>query len=82
MNKHLRRLEGIKRARRILRIKRAMFSNRHMSEPDYFSDDGEYAKILIKTHVPCSCPMCGNPRRYFGERTIQEKKAFLDEIDE
>jgi len=23
----------------------------------------------------CSCPMCGNPRRHFGERTMQEIKA-------
>lgn len=82
MNKHLRRLEGLKKARRLLGIYRAKFSNRHMSEPDYFSEGGEYEKGLIKTHVPCSCTMCGNPRRHFGERTIQEKKAFLDEIDE
>lgn len=24
----------------------------------------------------CSCPMCGNPRRHFGERTVQERRAF------
>ncbi len=24
----------------------------------------------------CSCVMCGNPRKYFGERTLQEKKFF------
>ena len=24
----------------------------------------------------CSCWMCGNPRRFFGETTIQEKRAF------
>ena len=22
----------------------------------------------------CSCEMCGNPRRYYGEKTIQERK--------
>lgn len=22
----------------------------------------------------CSCPMCGNPRRHFGERTLQERR--------
>jgi hypothetical protein len=22
----------------------------------------------------CSCPMCGNPRKYFGEETIQQKR--------
>jgi len=23
---------------------------------------------------PCSCWMCGNPRRYFGEPTVQERR--------
>lgn len=23
----------------------------------------------------CSCWMCGNPRRHFGETTLQERKA-------
>ena len=28
-------------------------------------------------HAPqlCSCFMCGNPRRYFGEPTLQERRA-------
>ncbi len=24
----------------------------------------------------CSCPQCGNPRRHFKERTLQEKRYF------
>ena len=27
----------------------------------------------------CSCWMCGNPRKWYGEPTIQERKAWLDE---
>ena len=27
-----------------------------------------------KTGTPCSCYMCGNPRRKRGERTVQERK--------
>lgn len=27
----------------------------------------------IDTPCPCSCWMCGNPRRYFKERTLQEQ---------
>lgn len=23
----------------------------------------------------CSCPMCGNPRKWFNEKTMQEKRA-------
>lgn len=24
--------------------------------------------------TPCSCPLCGNPRRYLGKPTIQERR--------
>lgn len=27
---------------------------------------------LATTPAPCSCPACGNPRKHFGTRTIQE----------
>ena len=30
---------------------------------------------LAKTPVPCSCPMCGNPRRYFGQETLSERRC-------
>lgn len=30
----------------------------------------------IDTPTPCSCWMCGNPRRYFHERTIQERRWY------
>jgi len=30
---------------------------------------------VVDTPKPCSCFMCGNPRRYFQELTIQERKA-------
>lgn len=26
----------------------------------------------------CSCYMCGNPRRHFGDVTMQERRAALD----
>ena len=37
----------------------------HVKEPGY----------LAKNNTVCSCWMCGNPRKYFGEITIQEKKS-------
>lgn len=30
---------------------------------------------VIDTPAVCSCWMCGNPRKYSGERTIQERSA-------
>jgi len=42
--------------------------------------------IMLNTPARCSCYMCGNPRRYFGEVTMQEKKykegATIDQIIE
>jgi hypothetical protein len=29
---------------------------------------------LSKNNTVCSCWMCGNPRKYLGEATVQEKK--------
>jgi len=36
---------------------------------------------VVDTPTPCSCWMCGNPRRYLNERTVQEQR-WLQEIDE
>jgi hypothetical protein len=40
------------------------------------------AAKAARTPKPCSCSMCGNPRRYFGEFTIQERRATRAEEDE
>lgn len=29
---------------------------------------------LANNLTACSCEMCGNPRKHFGEKTIQERK--------
>lgn len=35
--------------------------------------DFERSQIKRANHLAsCSCPMCGNPRKWFGERTRQE----------
>ncbi len=34
------------------------------------------AGIVINTPTPCSCWMCGNPRKAWCEITMQEKKAL------
>ena len=69
MNKYQRRQKAINKARRLLRIFRA----RSPFHAEFFADGGEYEHRLLKTHVPCSCHFCGNPRRYFGKVTIKEK---------
>ena len=50
----------------------------------------DVAGMVVNTPTPCSCPMCGNPRRNYWantyeRRTIQERKAidsYIDGIDE
>ncbi len=37
-----------------------------------------YARRLLQDRQPCSCCMCGNPRRHFGEKTRQERIADED----
>lgn len=27
---------------------------------------------------PCSCEMCGNPRKFFNEKTLREKRSDID----
>lgn len=36
----------------------------------------KHAGMALTTPKICSCWMCGNPRKYFGDRTIQELKLF------
>lgn len=66
-----RREAGRCRAQRILRVWRAQ-AWRYAGEYD---DDGPVARRLLRTRAPCSCPMCGNPRRHWGEHTVQERRA-------
>lgn len=46
-------------------------------------DIGEDSRLrgkLLHTPALCSCPLCGNPRKYFGHRTIQELRALQEEL--
>lgn len=45
---------------------------------DINNDHSRYDHVLnIRTHTACTCScwMCGNPRKYFNQKTIQEKSA-------
>lgn len=33
-------------------------------------------KVVLHTPAVCSCWMCGNPRKWFGTQTIQERRLF------
>ena len=42
-------------------------------------EKAKYVARNADTRHPCSRWCCGNPRKYFGEKTLQEKKAELPE---
>lgn len=48
----------------------------------YIWNDEEWAKnSAVRNHnrrTPCSCAMCGGPRKWFGHQTIPERKAEQD----
>ena len=37
---------------------------------------------LSHARKPCSCAMCGNPRRWFGERSLQERRLEWQSSDQ
>ena len=37
----------------------------------------ELASRYIDTPTPCSCNLCGNPRRHYGRVTHQERRASM-----
>ncbi len=44
--------------------------------------DHRFAKMhALNCGIP-SCPMCGNPRKVWGERTIQERRFMQGQCDE
>jgi hypothetical protein len=41
----------------------------------YAANDPRHIGKIAHTRRICSCQMCGNPRRYWGQETIQELRA-------
>ncbi len=37
----------------------------------------EIPHSVINTPTPCSCYMCGNPRKYFKEASLEERRYSL-----
>lgn len=36
---------------------------------------GKRPGLVVNTPTPCSCWMCGNPRKHFNEQSIQERSS-------
>jgi hypothetical protein len=57
-------------ARKKAWVKRAL--GHYFLRPD--EPDRARVGLYARTPRPCSCRMCGNPRRYSGGRTLQERR--------
>lgn len=57
------------------RTRRIVLTWSGCSRPE--SREAYLAKVpyLAENRQACSCPVCGNPRRWFGEPTRQERRA-------
>lgn len=54
---------------------RAKHAIKEMHLPDTDYEPEEYAiGVWAHSRPRCSCAMCGNPRRWFGELTPQERR--------
>lgn len=74
--RHQLELVVMKRALRRHHVARLKRSRRFHWGRDLAQEPKPLAKA-VDTPCPCSCWMCGNPRRYFGELTPQERRELL-----
>ncbi|WP_152389715.1 hypothetical protein [Azotobacter salinestris] len=58
------------------RIKARFYRKQHGYER--WPTDKRHAGLFAHHGKVCSCWMCGNPRRYWGELTMQERRANLE----
>lgn len=72
--------DRIKNSRRRLKDDAAIAKKKKIAKAHGFPVEPEHrlAKIHAVTCGDSNCVMCGNPRKFFGEKTIQEQRLFQD----
>jgi hypothetical protein len=72
--------EKAKKAKRLQKDQNAIQKQRSIAQAHGFPTIHEHglSKIHATTCGDSNCVMCGNPRKFFGERTIQEKRMFQE----
>ena len=54
-------------------------------QPQYWQNEEarlHHIRLRVETRAPCSCDMCGNARRIWKQKTIQEKRQDQYKDDE
>jgi hypothetical protein len=83
-----RREKGVTKAVKVLKIWDATLNFEKIGYPTFmerFEEGKGCIRTLVNNRQRCSCSMCGNPRKYYNEKTMQEKKAdidFREQLDE
>jgi hypothetical protein len=77
-----RREKGVSKAKRVLKIWSAC--TYHGKDLEDFENKTRHM-TMVSTRKSCSCYMCGNPRKFWNEKTMQEKKSdisFREQLDD
>ena len=72
-----RREAGKRKVARILTAWRGQSTVQVMQQRygEDYSLDGRIGHSLFANQTPCSCPMCGNPRKWYRRRSYHERQA-------
>ena len=74
--------DKFKKSKRILKDENAIRKQLKIAKAHGFPTGPEHrlAKVHATTCGDSDCVMCGNPRKFFGEPTIQEKRFNQTEL--
>jgi len=74
VDKRDRFLIGVRKSKK--RVMNFLSYNEKWKHPDLVL---KWERQHRNTSKICSCIMCGNPRKYFNEQTIQEKRHLMED---
>lgn len=77
-------VEKYKHGKRLARDKRAIQRQEKIARAHGFLTGPihRFSKVHAMTCGDSHCAMCGNPRKFFKEKTIQERRAEQDKDNE
>lgn len=77
-------VERYKHSKRLAKKTRAIQKQKQIAKAHGFPTGAEHrlSKIHATTCGDSKCALCGNPRKFFKERTIQEKRFYQKKADE
>jgi hypothetical protein len=72
--------DKFKHSKRLLKDENAVKKQSKIAKAHGFPTGPEHrlAKVHATTCGDSNCVMCGNPRKFFGEATLQEQRLFQD----